>query len=113
MKLEPSAAARAAHDHAAVLGEFDGVADQIDQNLTEAARVADDGARHVLGEIAHQLQALLFRTLDEEAQRVAHLVVEVERPRIEFEFARLDARDVEQVVDDRQQGLAGAVMSCR
>ncbi len=51
-----------ADDDFAVLGEFDGVADQVNQDLTEPAGVAHQNLRHVSGNLTGQLQAFLLGT---------------------------------------------------
>ena len=48
------------HDLAA-LGELDRVADQVDEDLPQPARVADEGVGHVGGDLAGQLQPLRVR----------------------------------------------------
>ena len=48
-----------AHDHLALVGELDGVADQVEQHLAQPAGVADQGVGHVRLHVADQLQPLL------------------------------------------------------
>ena len=89
----------------AALGELDGVADEVDQDLAEAAGVADQGVGHVVGDVEGQLQALLVGPQAERPHRVAQAVAEVERAGVELELARLDLGEVEDVVDHRQEGV--------
>ena len=48
-----------AHDHLALFGELDGVADQVEQHLTQPAGVAHQGVGHVRLHVTNQLQPLL------------------------------------------------------
>ena len=45
-------------DHLTVLGELDGVPDEIRDDLAQAAGVADQGGRHVGTDVVGQLQSL-------------------------------------------------------
>src|SRR5581483_5653893 len=47
-----------AHHDLAVLGELDGVADQVDDDLLKAARIADQRVRHLRRNLARQVQSL-------------------------------------------------------
>ena len=49
-----------ANDDLAVLGELDGVADQVDEDLGQPAGIADQRLGHVRGHLAGQFQALLL-----------------------------------------------------
>ena len=55
--------------HLAVLGELDGVADEIHDHLAQAAGVADHGGRHVGRDVADQLQSLLVRPGGQQFER--------------------------------------------
>ena len=46
------------HHDLALLGELDGVADQIHQHLAEARWITPDGARHFRRDIGEQLEML-------------------------------------------------------
>ncbi len=87
--------------------EFDRVVQQVEQHLPQPVRIAVkrfgqariearlDGQRGLEGRPAHHRD----RVVEEGAHR--------ERNRIELELSGLDLRDVENVVDDGEQGLAG------
>ena len=60
---------------------------------------------HVGRDAARELQPLLIGARREQLDAVFDRVAEVERRAVEREAARLDLRDVEDVVDDRQQRL--------
>ena len=87
----------------AVLGELERVADQVRQDLLNPRRVADDAGRHVRVDVADQLEPLLVRAEGERLERVRDRRAERERHRFELELARFDLREVEDVVQDRQQ----------
>ena len=96
-------------DDMAVVGELDGVADQVHQDLAQAAGIAVYALRAVGGEIEHQLHLLVD---GRGHQQVADLVggdLKIEIQRLQLEPAGLDLGEVEDVVDDGQQGLAGLV----
>ena len=87
------------------VGELDGVAHQIEQDLTESARIADQRRRHVRRDAARQLQPLLVGPRREQLDAVFDGVAHGERHALERETAGFDLRDVEDVVDDRHQRL--------
>ena len=97
------AARRSTHDLAA-LGELDGVADQVDQDLAQPAGSPTRAVGHVGGDVAGQLQALargragqrLHACRSSMSRRSKSIALEVE-------LAGLDLREIEDVVDDRQQ----------
>jgi hypothetical protein len=91
--------------HLALVGELDRVADQVEQDLTEASRIAGERRRHVRRDAARQLQPLLIGARRQQLDAVFDGVADGERHVLEREPARLDLRDVEDVVDDRHQRL--------
>ena len=86
--------------HRARLGELDGVAQQVEQDLLQAQRIADHAVGHVGGDIGDEAQALghglrcqrLGRALDQLDGRQLDL--------LEVEAAGLDLGEVQDVVDD-------------
>ena len=87
-------------------GELDGVADQIDEDLPQASGIADERVGHVRHDAARQLEAFLVRARRQQADGVLDDVAESERDALERQLARLDLREVEDVVDEREQRLA-------
>jgi len=65
------------------LGEFDGVAGEIGDDLFQADRVADDAGRRVRRDVAEELQTFGVRAYTERLERVADGVGERERHRFE------------------------------
>ena len=95
------------------VGELDRVAQQVQQDLAEPRDVADDDARRARPDVADQLEALLGRPGGHQLQRRLDALVEVERGGLQVHPPRLDLREVEDVVDDREQGLAAGADDLR
>ena len=94
-------------DHFALLGELDGVADQVDHDLAKAAVVADDHPRDVGMDEAGQFQALRGGGDGERFHRVAQAFPQVEGLALQHQFSGLDPGEVEDVVDHGEQGFPG------
>ena len=90
-------------DDLALLGELDRVADEVGEDLAQAAGVAPQRAGHVVPDEAEQLEALRLGRLGEGAEHLAHRAAEVEVHDLEVDPARLDLREVENVVDDLEE----------
>jgi hypothetical protein len=95
--------------HLAALGELDGVADQVHDDLAQASRIADHPLRHRQGDVGNELQLLLGGLNGEGLQRVAQGLAQLERQLLELEPPRLDLREVEDVVQQPQQGVRRAL----
>ena len=91
------------HDHLSPLRELDRVADQVNQDLPQAAGIADEGVGNVLVDVAGQLQPLLVGPQRQRGRRLFHAVAEAEFDLLDFQLAGFDFGEVEDVVDDRQQ----------
>ncbi len=95
-------------DHA-VIGELDGVADQIDEHLPQPPRIAAQQHRHVRIELPGQFEPLFRGAHGVEVGEVLKQRQEVEIDHLDGQLPGLDLRVVENVVDDRQQRIgAGA-----
>ena len=99
---------RDSDDDLALLGELDGVADQVDQDLAQPAGVADQRVGDIGGDPAGQLQALGVRRSARVCSVSFHGFAQRERCRVEAELAGLDLGEIEDVVDDRQQRIGRA-----
>jgi hypothetical protein len=97
-----------AHDDLARLGEFDRVADEVGEHLAEARGIAAQHERHVHVDLAGELQALLLRGVREQLHDLLDRRAQVEVQLLQLHLAGLDLGEVEDVVDDREQGLAAA-----
>ena len=92
---------------AAFSGEFDGVADEVHENLAQPALVSPDVARDGRSQAQVQGQALGRGLGTQGADHGRHGAAQIEILHGEFELAGLDAGDVQDVVDDGEQDLGG------
>lgn len=90
----------------ALVGEFDSVADEVDEDLLEAGFVGSDDVGEVILEEAIELEVFLFGEAGIEAEGALDAGAEVEGGGVEFEFARLHFREVEDVVEQREEHFA-------
>ena len=96
------------HDRA-LLGELEGVRQQVFQDLKEARLVGHDHARQVVTELHLQRQPLVGGHVGEQVlQRLAD-AGQRHVGRVGADRARLDLRQVENVVDQVQEVVAGSV----
>ena len=79
---------------------------QVGQHLLEAEAVADDLPRRAALDERAQLEPLAARVLGQQLDGGVDRLGEVELGVLELELAGLDLRQVEDVVDDRQQRVA-------
>ncbi len=93
-------------DAAAVRRELDGVRQEIEQDLLELALVGHDVAELRI-DLLRERDAVALRALAHECQRIRQCERDVEGRRLEIHAAGLDLRQVEDVVDQRKQMLAG------
>ena len=100
---------RDAHDHLPALGELDGVAEVVEQNLAEPLRVAAQVTVHLRRDVDDQLEPLGLGALAQEADGAGDHRLERELLVRQRQAARLDLAEVEDVVDDPQQVLAGGL----
>ena len=71
--------------------------------------IADDARGHVGRDVDEDLEPLLCGADGQRLQRVADRIGQRERDRLELQLARLDLREVEDVVEDRQQRFGRAL----
>ena len=90
-------------------GEFDGVAHQIDQNLTELVRISDHGARKRVLVVGDQCDAFLFAFEIEHRLKVLKQFRQIEIDFDEVHLARFDLRNIEDVVDHAQQVVTAPI----
>ena len=90
--------------HRTGIGEFEGVAAQVDQHLRQAQRIAVQP--HLLqqgGDLGIQAQALVLRLDAEHAHDPIHDIAEPEVAALQRDLFGLDLGQVEDVVEDGQQ----------
>ncbi len=97
------------YDYLAPFGELDGVIDQIGQHLADAQRIAAEGDGDVVVDQSDQLQILLMGLGRLQGEDLVHQHHHVQRYVLEFEPTGLELREVEHVVDQHQQVVAGAM----
>ena len=98
---------RSAQHHFAGLGELDGVAGQVQQDLPQPRRRRPAARRAPRVESTHQLQALAPRPTRPPARATSsRQSAQVEVDRLQLQLARFDLREIEDVVDDAEQRLA-------
>lgn len=94
-----------AHGDGAALGELDGVADQVGEDLLQPLRVALQLDRGIPVDQADQFQLLLVGGRSQHGQGVLDQVAEIEREVFQNQLAGLDLREIEDLVDDPQQAF--------
>ena len=99
-------------DDLASLGELQRVAEEVDDDLREAAAIADDPLGHVAVDVADQLDPFLVRARRHGPQDLAERFVQIELDRIEIDLAGLDLGEIEDVVDQREQRVARCLSRC-
>jgi hypothetical protein len=92
----------------AALGEFERVVYEVRQHLREAHRVADGLHGHVRRDRGRQVEPLRLRPLAEQRHHRIDDLGRLHGDALELELARLDLREIEDVVDDGEQALARA-----
>ncbi len=97
-----------ADQHVAGFGELEGVVDEVAEHLPQAHGIARDGARHVRGDERREVEALGPRPLAEQRRHRVGDLRRIDRDALQLQLAGLDLREIEDVVDDRQQVLSGA-----
>ena len=91
------------HNNFTGVGKFDGVPQDIQQDLSEAARISEHLIGNIRVDMARELEAFLRGPEREQLGRVADHLTKVERRVFKIQAARLDARKIEDVVDNREQ----------
>jgi len=90
----------------AFLGELDGIANEIDDDLAQALAVPQHARVKIGRNIADQLQTFAVRTLGEGIDRILDDFAHAERFRVQLQLTRFDLREIQDVVDDVEQGTA-------
>ncbi|MNF65956.1 hypothetical protein D3C84_477390 [compost metagenome] len=93
----------------ALFGELDRVVGVVDQDLAEAQRIAIEQGIELVVDLEQQLYALGFGLLAHQGRQVFQYMVEIEFDPFQIQLAGLDLGEVEDVVDDAEQVLGGAL----
>ena len=89
----------------ALFGEFERIADQVEQYLVQAQGIAAQIVGDFRSDVEEQLDAAFARLGLTDIGDVLQIVVEAECGVFDLHFSGLDFRDVENVVDDAEQPL--------
>ena len=95
------------HHHFPALGELDGVADEVQDDLAQTTGVSHHGVRDVGMHVTDELESLAVRVRREGAHGVSERGSKLEISQVQVQPSRLDLRKVEQTVDDAQQTRRG------
>ena len=85
------------------MGEFDGVAGEIDQNLLQTSQVTNKPVGDIGGDVPQKLKILFVSAGREGLHRLAQGLAKFEFMTVEFQLARLDLGKVQDVIDDSQK----------
>ena len=99
--------------NAARLGELDRVAGEVEENLAQARGVAEHTLRQGVFDIGGDFQRLRLRTRCDQLHCLFDQRGEIERPRREIEPAGLDLGEIENLLDQREQRVAGRLHRLR
>ena len=95
------------HDLAFV-GELNGIADEIDEDLTKAGDVADEDFRDGIIDDIRKVEVFLSGFGSQEFECLFNAGVEFEGMMFQFELAGFDFGEIEDVIDDGQEGVGAA-----
>src|SRR5215469_2699646 len=93
--------------HLTFVGELDGITHKVDDDLSQTNRVAEDTIRQISLNMAAQFQFFLMCARGKQAHCVFEGVAETEVSLIEIELPCFDLREIEQVIDQGEQGIGG------
>jgi len=94
------------HQHVAVLGELDCIADQIAEHLTQPGIIANDAFRQRRRVTHDQLNVFFERARLHHGGDFEHRLAQVETVRGNSQLSGLELGNIENVVDDGHQGVA-------
>ena len=106
-QAQPLTMALHADGHIALGGEFDGVADQIDQALTQARAICLHPQRNRQVRLGHDLQPLGLGHRRGECSDITDQRVDIRGCFTKLDLARARLGEIENIVDDIQQGRGG------
>ncbi len=90
------------------IGELQGVADQIDEDLLEPTGIAGDQIGNVRRDREEQFESFLLGAAVHEADGLLEDFPRRKGNRLELEAAALDARQIQDIVDQAQKGVGRA-----
>ena len=99
----------AGESDSALLGELDGVGTEVDENLLDSQRVADQVEWHVVGQRQREFQALVGRLVGQQHGDLRQQFFDIELDVFKRELSRFDLGKIQDVIDEGKQVLAGGV----
>ncbi len=99
--------------HMALIGEFDGVAQQVEHDLAQSQRVRSHAIGFAHIQVAVQMQALVMGRFGQQGATVFQGVQQGKGLLIELKLAGLELAEVQDVVDDAHQVFARAAHQAR
>ena len=100
---------RHAQRHLAAVGELHRIAAEVDEHLAQPDRIDANARQRLRRRIAQQRDALGRGARRKHFRRLLHQLDQVALDGIELQAARFDLREVEHVIDDREQRIGGAM----
>ena len=92
-------------DHFALRGKFDGVTDQVDDDLPQTSHITDQPIRDVGLHLIEEFQSLAVCRDGERFHGLAQTGTQGKPTRIEFQLPRLDLREIQEIIDDPEEGF--------
>ena len=83
-----------------MLSKFEGIPEEVDKNLPQAAGVSTHGGRHLSRDQAGKLEPLVMGALGEQFDNLCHNLAHIKVEALQLQLARLDLREIQQVVDN-------------
>ena len=94
-----------ADEHESRLGELDRVVDEVEEHLPDAAAVSDEASAREAPHLGFETERLGRRAWLHEGRHAVDEDAHVERRVLELHLAVLELREVEDLVDDADQGI--------
>ena len=94
-------------DDVPLVGEFDGVIDEIHQHLSDSSGVADKMCGSVRTIVNDEFEALLMNARNEQTDHFLECDQEIEWDRVDVESSSLNLRKVQNVIDNAQKNIPG------
>ena len=92
-----------------MVGELDGVVDEVDEDLTETEGIADQGRGNLRRRGNEELEILVLGLVADDDGKIVERIFKLEFSFLDIQLAGFDLGEVEDVVDDAQQRLGGGL----
>ena len=98
-------------NHLALVREFDGIAQQVDEYLTEACRIACHPGRDIRVDIGHQFEVFGAGSDRHQFSDLVNEIMDIEGDRFQFQMASLDLGNVQDTVEQFHEACGRAAES--